>query len=87
MFLSHNDGKTTATIKVKLGHDLLFAAAFVFTGGGLISAAITDGFFQHWRALGLGMLLFLVGCALCTATLRLIFRGWTTYENATRGRE
>lgn len=84
MFLSRTEGTTTTTIKVKTGRDLLYAAAFAFVGFGLTNAAIADGPIRHWQAVAFGLLLLLIGCALGMATLRLIFRGWRTYENATR---
>jgi predicted Na+-dependent transporter len=83
MFLSRRDDKTTSTIKVSLGHDLLMSFIFTSIGLGLVICSITQPI-EHWRALAVGLLLLLMGCSLGQATLRLIFRGWRAYDNATR---
>jgi hypothetical protein len=83
MFLSRTVDKTTSTIKINLGHDLLMSFIFTFIGLGLVIFSITQPI-AHWRALATGLLLLLMGFSLGRATLRLIFLGWRTYEIATR---
>jgi hypothetical protein len=83
MFLSQTDGRLTSTVKINLGRDLLMSFIFAFIGLGLVICSIPHPI-QDWRALAIGLLLLLMGCSLGHATLRLIFRGWHAYENATR---
>lgn len=83
MFLSRTDDKNTSTIRVRLGSDLLFSFIYACVGLGLVINTVAQPI-EHWRGLGVGLLLLLIGCSLGIATLRLIWRGWRTYEQATR---
>jgi hypothetical protein len=83
VFVSHNDGRTTSTIRVNVVQDLLVSSALFFVGLWLVDGSISRPI-QHWVALTIGLLLLLAGFGLGQATLRLIFRGWRGYDDATR---
>jgi O-antigen/teichoic acid export membrane protein len=83
MFVSRTDGKATSTIRVNVGQDLLVSGALLFVGLWLVVGSIPHPN-QHYIALAIGLLLLVAGFGLGNATLRLIFRGWHAYDNATR---
>jgi hypothetical protein len=82
VFVSHRDGKTTATIKVNVGWDLLWAAVFFLIGLLLVSISARDGLAEHGWKLFIGLFLMLIGFCLGQATLRLIGRGQRAYNDA-----
>ncbi len=59
------------------------SGALLFVGLWLVVGSIPHPI-QHYIALSIGLLLLLMGFSLGKATLRLIFRGWHAYDNATR---
>jgi hypothetical protein len=83
MLVSRTDGKTTSTIKVHLGEQLVMTAVLLFVGLWLVDGAIFHPI-QYWRALAIGLLLLLAGGGLGHATLRLIWGGWRAFDDATR---
>jgi sulfite exporter TauE/SafE len=82
MFVSHNDGKTTTTIRVNVVRDLGWACAFLIIGAILVLESITHPV-QHIWMLSIGLLLLLAGIGLADATLRLVKRSWHAYDKAT----
>lgn len=86
MFVSHNNGTTTTTIKVNVFKDMFWACLFVVVGLALIGSAFTQEAVSMWK-LGIGALLVFSGASLGFATIRLIVRSVSTYNKAASWRK
>lgn len=83
MFISHQNGSTTSTIRVNTGADMLLALLLIVTGIVFLLAALRNPML-HFVALTTGVGLVWIGCILARRTSRLIGLAKRAYEEGTR---